>query len=228
MSDLYIYRKHVRRHWYNKFRLRRRFVFIFAVLLVLAVAALAIDLIRSDSGTPDTSAAESIAVGDNLKTYNTAYFSFQDTGNWVLSKQESTKTKFAYTQFRGVQPQHQLTIYVNEEPISLYTAVSRVLPVRLVNDSNLDITGIYGPCGKLYKPGDLHKIKEVIIEGAKMLCDPDTPQFSVALAEVGGDWRLNMRRKDGSAAKYIVIYRDLTLDPNSGPLPQIADSFKSL
>ncbi|HEX5395314.1 MAG TPA: hypothetical protein VFW52_03135 [Candidatus Saccharimonadales bacterium] len=228
MSDLYVYRKHVRRHWYNKFRMRRRLVAAFALIILIAAAALVIDLIRSDSTQPETSAIQNVAIGDALKTYKTDYFSFQDTGKWVLSKQESTKTKYAYTQFRGVQPQYQLTIYVNENPIPLYSAVPRVLPVRLVNDNSFDITNVYGPCGKQYKPGELHKVKTVTIEGANMLCDPDTPQYSVVLAEVGGDWHLDMKRSNGSRAKYVILYRDVTLHPGADPIIQIADSFKSL
>jgi hypothetical protein len=103
-----------------------------------------------------------------------------------------------------------------------------VLPVRLVNDNQLDVTSVYGPCGKLYKPGELHKVKTVTIENAQMLCDPDTPQYSVVLAEVNGDRRLTMKRSDGSAAKYVIIYRDLTLDPGPGTILQIADTFRAL
>jgi hypothetical protein len=201
---------------------------IFSLIIAVAAAALIVDLIRSDSSQPETSDVENVAVGDRLTTYKTDYFSFQDTGKWVLSKQESTKTKFAYTQFRGVQPQFMLTIYVNEDPIPLYAAVSRAIPVRLVNDNSFDVTNVYGPCGKLYEPGELHNIKAVNIEGADMLCDPDTPQYSVMLAEVGGDWRLTMKRSDGSEAKYVIIYRDLTFNPAPDTILHIVDSFKSL
>jgi hypothetical protein len=227
MSDLYVYRKHVRRHWYNKFRLRRRFVIIFALILALAITALIIDLIRSDSSKPETSAVENVAVGDGLTTYKTDYFSFQATGKWVLNKKDSTKTKYSYFKYLGVQPQYQLTVYVNEDPIPLYSAVSRVLPVRLVNDNSFDITSVYGPCGNTYNSGELHNVKEVILRGARMLCDPDTPQYSVVLSEVGGDWHLDMNRNDGTSTKYVIIFRDLTLDPDGGPLNQVANSFKA-
>jgi hypothetical protein len=201
---------------------------IFTLILALAIAALVIDLIRSDSSKPETSAVENVVIGDAMKTYKTDYFSFQDTGKWVLNKKDSTRTKYSYFKYLGVQPQYQLTIYVNENPTPLYSAVSRVLPIRLVNDNAFDATSVYGPCVKSYKSSELHTVKEVIIQGASMLCDPDTPQYSVVLAEVGGDWRLTMHRRDGSTAKYTIVYRDLSLDPEDGPLSQIADSFKSL
>jgi hypothetical protein len=103
-----------------------------------------------------------------------------------------------------------------------------VLPVRLVNDKTLDTTNVYGPCGKEYKTRELHNVKIVTIDGANLLCDPETPQYSVALAEVNGVWRLSMERADGSMAKYVVVYKDLTLDPGGDKILQIADSFKSL
>ncbi|MBI4033795.1 hypothetical protein HY379_02230 [Candidatus Saccharibacteria bacterium] len=228
MADKYTYRKLVHRHWYGKFRLRRRFVILFALILTVAAVVVAIDVTRNDASKPQTSATEDIEISDNIKTFQTDYFSFRDNGNWVLNKRESTPTKFVYNKFRGVQPQHQLTVYMNEEPIPLFLAGSRVVPVRVVNNNTLDVTSVYGPCGSTYKPGELHKVKVVTIEGADMLCDPDTPQYSVVLAEVNGNWRLDMQRRDGSPVIFVITYRDQTLKPGPESVLRIAESFKSL
>lgn len=228
MANLYIYRKLVRRHWYGKFRLRRRLIVLFTLLLMAPAAYVAVDLTRNQAAKPQTSATENIEISDKINTFQTDYFSFKDTGKWVLNKPESTSRKFVYNKFRGVQPQHQLTIYVNEEPIPLYLAASRVLPVRIVNDNALDITNVYGPCGSIYKPGELHKVRVVTIEGANMLCDPDTPQYSVVLAEVNGNWQIDLQRHDGTQAKYVITYRDQTLNPGPGSILRIAESFKAL
>ena len=200
---------------------------IFSLIIAVAAAALIVDLIRSDSSQPETSAVENIAIEDSQITYKTDYFTFQDTNKWVLDKRTSSKTKFIYTSFRGVMPQYQLAIYVNEKPIPLYTTVSRILPVRLVGGSTLDVTNVYGPCISEYKPGELHKVKTVTIQGAQMLCDPDTPQYSVVLSEVNGDWQLDMKRADGSVANYTIIYHDLTFDPSPDTILHIAKTFKS-
>ena len=228
MSDLYVYRKPARRHSYRKFRLRRQLVIIFTFLLIAIAAAIFIDASRGDEPKPDTSAVQSITIGDNVDTIRTDFFQFSDKGKWALNKQESTATKYVYFKFRGVQPQHQLTIYINEEPISLYLAGSRVLPVRIVNNNSFDTANVYGPCGSTYKPGELHKIKTVTIEGAEMLCDPDTPQYSVVLSEISDDWRIELQRRNGTFAKYVITFRDLTLDPGPETIKRIADSFKSL
>lgn len=228
MADLYVYRKLVRRHWYGKFRLRSRFVVLFVLVLIVGLAIIIVDLGRTDTSKPQTSATQDIQISDAINTFQTDYFLFKDTGKWVLNKQESTPSKFIYNKFRGVQPQHQLAIYVNEEPIPLYLAGSRVIPVRIVNNNTLDVTNIYGPCGSLYNPGDLRQVKTVTIEGANMLCDPDTPQYSVVLAEVNGNWQLNLQRHGGAPAKYVITYRDQTLNPGPESILRIAETFKSL
>lgn len=228
MSDLYIYRKQVRRHWYAKFRLRWRLVVITTILLCLTVAAILIDLARSDGANPQPSLVENIQITDTTNTFKTAYFQFQDSGKWVLNKRESNDNKFVYYKYRGVQPQYQLIIYRNQVPIPLYLATSRVLPVRIVNSNSLDITNVYGPCVSQYKPGDLHKVKTVTIQGAKMLCDPDTPQFSVVVAEVDGDWRIKLQRHNGTPVTFVITFRDLTPNPGPDTLLRVADSFQSL
>ncbi|MBI2007659.1 hypothetical protein HYS85_00265 [Candidatus Saccharibacteria bacterium] len=111
-------------------------------MLTVLAAIVTVDLLRDDAPKTETSAVRNFTVSDDINTFQTNYFSFQDSGKWVFNKQESTPTKFVYHKFRGVQPQHQLTIYVNEEPIPLYLAVSRVIPVRIVNNNTLDITNI--------------------------------------------------------------------------------------
>ncbi|MBI2007658.1 hypothetical protein HYS85_00260 [Candidatus Saccharibacteria bacterium] len=60
-----------------------------------------------------------------------------------------------------------------------------------------------------------------------MLCDPDTPQYSVVLAEVNGDWQLEMEREDGTLVTFVITFRDLTLDPGPDSILRIAESFKA-
>ena len=198
------------------------------VLIAATIAAVLIDISRSNKPMPDTSSVQSTTIGNDLNSFKTNYFSFSDKGKWVLNNQDSTATKYTYFKYRGVQPQYQLIVYVNEEPIPLYLAGSRVLPIRIVNNNSFDVTNVYGPCGSTYKPGELHKVKTVDIEGADMLCDPDTPSYSVVLSEVGGDWRLNLKRQDGSFAKYVITFRDLTLEPEPETLKTVANSFQAL
>lgn len=228
MTDKYVYRRLVRRHWYGKFRLRRRYVIAFVLLLIAVVAYIAVDVVRSGNKTkPPTSAVQNIAFGEVMNTFHSDYFEFQDTGNWVLSKSESTDQKYVYFKYSGVMPVGQLNIYVNQEPIPLDLAASRVLPVRTVNDNRLDVTNVYGHCVSKYGPDELHKIKTVVIEGASMLCDPDTPLYKVVISEVNGDWHLSLKRSNGEPAKFVITYRDITLKPGPEAILRISKSFRA-
>jgi hypothetical protein len=228
MADKYVYRKAVRRFWYRRFSIRRRYAIIFLIIVALGALVVVFDLLSTKKPQPKTSTAKSTSIESPLLTYQTDYFEFKDTGRWVLNKQESTSNKYVYYKFRGVQPEYQLVVYVNQVPVPLYLASSRVLPVRIVNDRILDTTNVYGHCVATYQPGELHKVKVVTIEGAKMLCDPDTMLYTVVLSEVNGDWQLNMRRSNGEPIKFVITFRDQTLNPGPDTILKIAETFKSL
>lgn len=227
MAD-YVYRKVVHRNWYRRYRLRRRSVVIFILLMLIIGAVILVDSTNNKKPESVTSAIQNIQIADQINTFKSPYFSFQDSGKWVLNKQDSNAQKFVYYKFSGVQPQLNLTVYVNQTPISLYLASSRVLPVRIVNSNNLDVTNVYGPCGATYKADELHNIKIVNIQGANMLCDPDTPQYTVQLAEINGNYQLNMTRSNGEPIMFVITYRDQTLSPGPGSILRIANSFQAL
>lgn len=227
MADLYKYRKPVRRHWYRKFRLRLRFIISVVVIILLSLLILGIDLYQKNKPKTETSAAEKVHISSIITTFHTPYFEFQDSGKWVLFKKDSSKSKFVFYKYRGLQPQQQLVVYINQQPIPLYLATSRVVPVRIVNENSLDVTNIYGPCGAQYQAGDLHKVKTMDIQGAKMLCDPDTPQYSVVLSEMNGNWQLNMKRKNGSAISFVITFKDMTFNPGPESILRIANTFKT-
>jgi hypothetical protein len=120
-----------------------------------------------------------------------------------------------------------MIIYVNQVPTPLYLAVSRVLPVRIVNSNSLQAIGVSDPCGNKYAAGEAHHTKEVSINGATMLCDPDSTQYTVVLSEEGGDYQLHLQRPNGQAIQFVITYQDLGLTPTSDSIVNIADSFQT-
>ena len=228
MADRYIFRKPVRRHRYSA--VRRRLV-VSATLLALVIAgSIWIFFGSNNSGnqTPAISDISQQVISDQTNTYITSYFQFQDTGKWVLDKNSSTPNTFHYLKYRGQVLENQLIIYVNHEPPSGDIATLRVLPVRIAGNETFETTGVSDPCGNQYAKGESHAVKIVTINGASMYCDSDTPLYSVVISEIGGDYHLNLRRPDGSSTKFIIVYRDMTLQPNSNSLLKIANSFKVL
>jgi hypothetical protein len=225
MDNQYVYRKTVRGRRYNRFRRRFRLT-LFLILVIIAV----ILFFLFDNGGPTSSGVskiENTVISDNLQTTVSPYFKFQDTGKWVLDTGHSTPTKWIYGKSHKLDPVATLIVWVNETPIPLDLAAPRVLPVRIVNGNSFDVTQISDPCGKTY--GDQpHKVKIVNIDEALMLCDPDSPQYFVQLAQITGDYKLTLHRVDGTPVQFVIVYKDSTLDPKSSSLLLIGKTFQSL
>ncbi|PJE65402.1 hypothetical protein COU91_01795 [Candidatus Saccharibacteria bacterium CG10_big_fil_rev_8_21_14_0_10_47_8] len=227
MRDSYTYRKTVRRHHYLAFR--RRVLIALSVLVVAGILAVGLFLdLHREAQKPDTSKIQTAQVSDNMSTFRSVYFQFRDTGKWVLKANESNANKYIYYKYKGLNVEHRLIVYVNQVPIDLYLASARVLPVRIVNNNSLDITSVSEHCVRYYASNELHKIKTVSINQAQMRCDPDTPQYSVVLSQIDGNYQLNMTRSDGSPVQLVVTYRDLRLKPGPDTLINIAKNFQAL
>ncbi|MBI5906942.1 hypothetical protein HY857_02700 [Candidatus Saccharibacteria bacterium] len=227
MRDSYTYRKTVHRHHYLAFR--RRALMALSVLVIVGILAgvLFLDLSPAPQ-KPETSKVQTAQVSSDMSTFRSSYFQFRDSGKWVLKADESSANKYIYYKYKGLNVEHQLIVYVNQVPIPLYLATARVLPVRIVNNDSLDITTVSEPCVSHYVGSELHKIKTVSINQAQMLCDPDTPQYSVVLSQIDGNYQLNMTRTDGSPVKLVITYRDLRLNPGPDTLINIAKNFQAL
>lgn len=225
MNSSYQYKRPVRR---SRHAVMKRYILMagIASLVIIAAVLYILHNLRGQSSKP-VSGTELTQIADPRQTFIGPYFQFQDSGKWSLDKHDSTANHFVYLKYRKNLLEHQLDIYVDTVPISLYLASPRVLPVRIVNNNSLDITNVSSPCGSLYAPGELHKIREIVINNATMLCDPDSPQYIVELAEINGDYRLNMHRPDGTPIQFVVTYKDVGLDPKPTSLQNVASSFQA-
>jgi hypothetical protein len=225
MNSTYTYRKPVRRSRYAAFR--RYLIIILGLVLVLGGAGFYIlSSLRAKPSQP-VSTAQVTTVADPKETFTGPYFQFQDTGKWSFDKHDSTNNKYVYLKYQKNELLHQLNIYVNQTPPPLNLAVQRALPLRIVNNNSFDITNVSSPCVAQYAQGELHREKEISINGAVMLCDPDNAQYSVVLSEIGGSYELKMVRPGGTAIQFVITYTDLGLDPQPDSLLNIAGSFQT-
>lgn len=225
MARGYIYRRPVKRSHYSNFR--RNLLIFFAA--VVAVAA-GLYFILSSLHQPDqsaTSAETNTQITGNLTTFTNDYFQFQDTGTWVLDKHDSSAGRIVYHKFLKNVLQDELIVYINQTPIPLYIETPRVLPIRIINDNKLEGTNVSNPCVSQYAKGELHKVKEVTISGALMLCDPDATDYYVILSEIGDDYTLNMKRANGQPISFVITYKDNGLSPQPDSIMSIASSFKT-
>lgn len=198
-----------------------------SVAIVGAAAYFVYSSVHAPAAKPVSAATTTTVVG-SMETFTGPYFQFQDTGKWSFDKHDSTNSKYVYQKYNRNELEHELDVYVNQVPIPLDLAVPRVLPVRIVNRNSLDITNVSGPCGSLYGPGELHQVKEKVVNGATMLCDPDNPNYDVVLSEINGDYQLSMIRPNGTPIQFVIIYKDLGLAPQPDSLLNIASSFRTL
>ena len=221
MSSAYVYRKPVARPRYAKFW--RRLVFL---ILLMVVAGGLYFILTKHSAKPHstTPTVEGLQTAGPKATFTNNFFQFEDTGNWVIDNADSTSSKFIYLKTSKGAPQSQLTVYVNQTPTSLSIAAQRVLPVQIVNNS-FSATAISSSCASQYTKGELPKIKEVSIDGATMLCDPDASQYTVILSEINGDYQLHLKRPTGQSVQFIIVYKGLSQTPQPDSLLNIARSF---
>jgi len=227
MAQRYEFNKRSKRHPRRVFRRRLFFTAVALALTGVGVFALTYDIATEEPEIQTSSVVQS-EVAESINTFKSPYFQFSDRGNWIHSKTDSTEKEFVYYKYRGAAIEHRLTVHVDVTPIPTYLAATRVLPVRIVNNNRLEANAVAGPCSQVYKKEDLRNIKEVIIQGATMMCDPDSPLFTVALAEVDGNYNLDFRRSNGLPMQIVITYQDMRLDPDSLTISQVAKTFQTL
>lgn len=225
MARGYVYKKPVRRSQYSNFR---RYLIIFIVLLAAfgGVAYYIYAGLRSNQKPSALSAVEESEITGNKQTYTNDYFQFEDSGTWIFDKKSSSPQRIVYHKYRKNQVEAEMLVYINNVPIPLYLDTPRVLPVRIVNDTSLAPTNVSLPCVSQYAKGELHRVKEISIDGATMICDPDSPEYFVILSEISGDYRLNFKRSNGVPLQLVITFKDLTLDPSPTTIMNIASSFQ--
>jgi hypothetical protein len=224
MKRGYVYRRPVKRSHYSNFR-RQVLIMLLFIAAFGVVGYFIYSGLHRPQAKPVTSGVENIQITGNKKTFTNDYFQFQDTGTWVVDKNNSTASKITYHEFRKNQLEHEMIIYINQVPIPLYLATPLVLPVRIVNDNSFQATNVSKPCGSTYPKGALHQVKEVQIANATMLCDPDSPQYMVVISEINGDYRLRLKRPNGTPIQFVITYKDNSLASQPDSLINIASSF---
>jgi hypothetical protein len=227
MAHRYVYNKPHRHHPRAVFRRRLLLVIFVLALIGLAVFGLTYDLQNEEPQAVKSSVTKS-EIKESTQTFKSPYFQFSDYGNWVYSKTDSSEKEFVYYKYRGLIIEHRLTIHVDQTPIALYLATTRVLPVRMVNHNRLEPVTVAGPCVGSYAKDELHNVKPVTIEGATMLCDPESPLYTVVLSEIDGDYNLKFRKSNGLPIQLVVTYQDMRLDHGPETINQIAKTLQIL
>jgi hypothetical protein len=214
---------------HRRYRRWTRLLLFLLLVCVAAVAILAFYLFHYQH------AGDKSAIGANYsqkiagpQTFKSSYFQFSDTSNWVYAPNDSTANKLTYLLYEAGVPAHSLTVYINQTPLQTDLAVTRALPVQIVNGNAFSVGSLSAPCSTAYAPAAPKVIKPVLIGGTSILCVPDSPEYLVAVGQQGGDYNLTLKRSDGETAQYIIIYHNLSIDPDPSPFLRIMQTFKAL
>jgi hypothetical protein len=220
----YVYRRPVKRSQYSNFRRYVFFTIILAALLGAAGYFIYSGLRTAPSSSP-LSKVQNTVVNGNEQTYTNDYFTFKDSPTWVLAKNNSSASRVVYHKFNKNVLEAEMIVYINQDPIPLYSAVPRVLPLHIINDNSFQPTNVSQSCGGQYPKGQPHKVMPITINGARMLCDPDSPQYFIILSEIDGDYHLHLKTSAGKPIEFVITYRD-DIDSNSpDAIINIASSF---
>ena len=163
-----------------------------------------------------------------FKTFRNRLFQFKDTSNWVLDKEKTTSNRYVYNRYRGLIIEHQLIIYIDHTPDTVDVLATRAFPVRIVNNNSFDATGVSTPCVKFYDSYNPQDIKEINVNGALIICDPKSAAYTVIVSEIGGDYKLNLKRSNQSNVQLIITYRDLTANSQPYTIKNIVANFQVL
>lgn len=212
-------------------RYRRRLLTAALLLLIMTgVAAAVLYDLRGDKktvGTPATGPVFHHTVAGE-QTFQSTYFKFSDTTQWQFMKDQSTASKFTYINYVAKLPAHMVTVYVNQTPSSMDLATTRVLPVNISGGNAFTVGAMSDACGSLFKPGEPKRVRLLAIAGTTMSCVPDSPQYTAEVAQIGGDYNLSLKRANGSVARYVIIYHNLTAEPEPSPFLRIMKTFQAI
>lgn len=213
-----------RRHY------RRRILPLLLLLFIILVTGIIFwrNLSRQNRAEHAVIGATSHRTIAGPQTFRSTYFQFSDTATWEYDKRDSTPTKFIYLSYVGGLPAHLVTVYVNQVPPDGDLATTRVLPVTIRGGNAFDVGKVSDLCNTQYMAGAPKLIRLVSISGTNMLCVPDSPQYTLAVGQVGGDYHLTLRRQDGQAAQYIILYHNLTVTPSPTDFLRIMKTFQAL
>lgn len=226
-----IYRNNRPIHAAHRRRYYRRSLLLLIVILIFSAATAAVmyDLRRAthdDSKKQIGATYEQHIAGQQV--FRSSFFQFSDSSKWSYAPGDSTASKLTYLLYVSGLPAHSLTVYINQTPLQYELAVTRVLPVHLKEGNAFTPGSISDHCNTQYKATDLKRIQLTSLSGTRMLCVPDSPQFSVIVGQVGSDYNLSLKRSNGEVAHYIIIYRNLTVNPDPAPFIRIMQTFQSL
>jgi hypothetical protein len=223
------YQHHVNTHHKAKKARRIKKISKFAlVLLILISGGIGVDWLmsrlnlRKNEATFET---QSSVRASKINIFRTPYFQFQADDSWAEVPEKNTENKFFYKRFNKQLVEHQLVVFVNQEPDDNYAA-TRVMAVELNNGLFTKISEPDRHCNNALAEGGGDGIKIVTFEQVTFKCNLDSETYRVFVGVIGGTNQIEAIRPNGEKATYTIIYDDVTFMPSAGQIDSIIDTFQ--
>lgn len=157
--------------------------------------------------------------------FRTPYFQFQTDDSW-REIESGENEKYIYRSFDSKLVTHEITVEVDKgNPVVLGSErVSRVLPVEIIKNRLSHVSPISPHCTELREDKDNRRQQIVEYRQASFQCNPDSSEFLVSIALVGGSEVIQSETDEGTLRSYKISYRDSTFYPTGRSLDNIIDT----
>jgi len=194
-----------------------------ALVVIIAAAGLTGYKLYRQLDEPSQETATS--ANKNSAGYVNPYFVFHDLPGWTVDHQ-STAHLAIYERHNNGTLTQRFKIYIDTSPDIAEVAASRVLPVRIVNHESLNAGSVSAEC-KNFLPLSQMTMAIAEVNGVSMPCDPQADNYSVVLAQIGGDYQIKLNHAH-SPTNYIFVYYDFRSTPQPDDLIRLINSLKSV
>lgn len=207
----------------------RRVIFLVLIILVGLLAWALVDWLLQRDESQQSQQTTLAYQAEATNHFNTEYFEFSTNSNWREMTEENRLNRYVYRSFNSNLVEDELVIEVNEPAQkSLAEQTSdRVLAVTITAEGKLTVAGdVSAHCKEVYPESSFALPKIVQMNNTSFLCNPNSTQYDVVLAELGGGPRLSITRPNMIKTDYYIDYKSYMTEPNTDSLFQILKSFK--
>jgi hypothetical protein len=180
---------------------------------------------------PNPVSGKSIDKGkfDPTITFTTDWFSFVTPKSWEEATNLHIKDKmYVYRENNGGENLGLMKIFVNSDVVSYQNYYTRVLPVKVENGSKLVPRSLEPHCNTVLGPGQNKGVPTIVTQAeVNFLCWVDGTNLYAVAGEIGGSSTLNLKRRNGETARYIITYVNNAFTPSEGSFEQALQSFEA-
>jgi len=206
----------------------KRIIFLFVLIILAGVALIAYDIFHQKyKKYQPVSQLTTVVQQPPINVIRTQYYQFQAAPTWVEVANETSNNKFVYRNFKGLDLQQELDIWVNVSQPADHTLIPEyIVPVKVKPDGSFVVSPVSDLCKNALPPTWTKRDPvRLTYKDVTFLCNVDGTEFTAQAGAINGSEVIKMNRPDGSTATYTIVFRDLTISPNFQFFQNILSTF---